>query len=111
MIDHYFDHLEETLLENELKDCPCQILTWDAIEFNPYGTHRVFSQLLNSAWHDSMTSKKNIIAGFHTTGVYPTDRYAIILPGETKIGKCLHAKLGCHSFLSTLLGNRPLHPA
>ena len=48
-------------------------------------TRRVFSQLLNSAWHDSMTSK-NIIAGFRTTGVYPTDRYAITLPGETKMG-------------------------
>ena len=48
-------------------------------------TRRVFSQLLNSAWHDSMTSK-NIIAGFRTTGVYPTDRYAITLLGETKMG-------------------------
>ena len=49
-------------------------------------TRRVFSQLLNSAWQDSMTSK-NIIAGFRTTGVYPTDRYAITLPGEMKMGK------------------------
>lgn len=49
-------------------------------------TRRVFSQLLNSAWQDSMTSK-NIIAGFRTTGVYPTDRYAITLPGEIKMGK------------------------
>ena len=34
-------------------------------------TRCVFSQLFNSAWQDSMTSK-NIIAGFCTTGVYPT---------------------------------------
>ena len=72
-------------------------------------TRCVFSQLLNSVWHDSMTSK-NIIAGFRTTGVYPTDRYAITLPGETKKGKSLHVKPGCRSFLSTPLGNRPLHP-
>ena len=29
MIDRYFDLLEETLLENELKDCPCQIFNMD----------------------------------------------------------------------------------
>ena len=46
-------------------------------------TRRVFSQLFNSAWQDSMTSK-NIIAGFRTTGVYPTDRHAVTLPGEPK---------------------------
>jgi hypothetical protein len=28
-IDCYFDLLEETLLENELKDCPCQIFNMD----------------------------------------------------------------------------------
>ena len=29
VIDRYFDLLEETLLENELKDCPCQIFNMD----------------------------------------------------------------------------------
>ena len=29
MIDCYFDLLEEKLLENELKDCPCQIFNMD----------------------------------------------------------------------------------
>lgn len=43
----------------------------------------VFCELFNSAWQDAMTSK-NIIAGFRTSGIYPTDRYAITLPGESK---------------------------
>ena len=46
-------------------------------------TRSVFSQLFNSVWQDAMTSK-NIIAGLRTTGVYPTDRYAVTLPGESK---------------------------
>ena len=29
VIDHYFDLLEETLVENGLKDCPCQIFNMD----------------------------------------------------------------------------------
>jgi hypothetical protein len=29
VIDRYFDLFEETLLENELKDCPCQIFNMD----------------------------------------------------------------------------------
>ena len=29
VIDRYFALLEETLLENELKDCPCQIFNMD----------------------------------------------------------------------------------
>ena len=66
-------------------------------------TRHVFSQLLNSAWHDSMTSK-NIIAGFCTTGIYPTDRYAITLPGETKkIGE----KSSCKTRLSFILFYTP----
>ena len=32
VIDHYFDLLEETLLANELKGCPCQIFNMDKSE-------------------------------------------------------------------------------
>ena len=82
-------------------------------------TRCVFSQLLNSAWQDSMTSK-NIIAGFRTTGVYPTDRYAITLPGETKMEKESSHKTRL-SFIpfytpkksatsSTQLNERGIHP-
>lgn len=43
----------------------------------------VFSRLFHSAWMESMTIR-NIQAGFRTTGVYPIDRNAIVLPGEEK---------------------------
>ena len=42
-----------------------------------------FSQLFHTAWLSAMTTK-NIAAGFRTTGIYPVDRNAIVLPGEKK---------------------------
>ena len=42
----------------------------------------VFSRLFHIAWVESMTTK-NIVAGFRTTGIYPTNRHAIVLPGES----------------------------
>jgi len=51
---------------------------------NPLKVNRFnFSKLFHSAWVSAMTSK-NIMAGFKTTGVYPTDRKAILLPGAFK---------------------------
>ncbi len=41
-----------------------------------------FSSLLSKAWIEAMTVK-NILSGFETTGVYPVDRYAVQLPGES----------------------------
>ena len=40
-----------------------------------------FSALFSEAWVQALTPK-NILSGFHTTGVYPPDRSAIKLPGE-----------------------------
>lgn len=54
--------------------------------------HRyVFSRLLSSAWIEAMTIR-NILSGFHTTGIYPVNRNAIPLPGESK--KSLSEKTG-----------------
>ena len=41
-----------------------------------------FSQVFSEAWLKSMTPK-NVIAGFQTTGVYPPNRDAIKLPGDS----------------------------
>ena len=41
-----------------------------------------FSSVFGEAWIQAMTPK-NILAGFHTTGIYPPDRNAIKLPGES----------------------------
>ena len=38
-----------------------------------------FSSLLSDAWTAAMTAR-NIMSRFHTTGVYPLDRSAGILP-------------------------------
>ena len=43
-----------------------------------------FCRLFSKAWLESMTTS-NIVAGFHTTGIYPLDRDAIQLPGEGKL--------------------------
>ena len=48
----------------------------------------VFSRLFHTAWLAAMTTK-NITAGFRTTGIYPVDRNAIVLPGEKKKKKKL----------------------
>lgn len=40
--------------------------------------------LFAKAWAKAMTIK-NIIASFKTTGVYPPDQKAIVLPGDTDI--------------------------
>ena len=40
-----------------------------------------FSQLFATAWYKAMTPQ-TIVSGFQTTGVYPVNRYAIVLPGE-----------------------------
>ena len=54
--------------------------------------HRyVFSQLFSSAWIEAMTIR-NIVSGFRTTGIYPLNRDAILLPGEPK--KSLSEKTG-----------------
>ena len=42
-----------------------------------------FVSLLSKAWLESMTTA-NIIAGFQTTGIFPLDRDAIMLPGESR---------------------------
>jgi len=49
-----------------------------------------FSKLFHSAWVSAMTSK-NIMAGFKTTGGYPTDHKTIWLPGASKSS---HPSLG-----------------
>jgi hypothetical protein len=41
-----------------------------------------FNVVFAEAWQNSMTAK-NIFASFKTTGVYPFNRSAILLPGET----------------------------
>lgn len=41
-----------------------------------------FSSLFSKAWLESMTTK-NAMSGFETTGIYPTDRYAVQLPGKS----------------------------
>ena len=43
-----------------------------------------FCQLFSKAWIESMTAS-NIITGFETTGIYPVDREAIQLPGESTV--------------------------
>ena len=43
-----------------------------------------FCRLFSKAWIESMTTS-NIIAGFHTTGIFPIDRNVIQLPGESKL--------------------------
>ena len=40
-----------------------------------------FSSLFSDAWVQALTPR-NILAGFHTTGVYPPDRNAVKSPGE-----------------------------
>ena len=52
-----------------------------------------FSELFHSAWLSAMTSK-NIMGGFKTTGVYPTDRNAILLPGASKSHPSLGERSG-----------------
>ena len=42
-----------------------------------------FNMLFRAAWMKAMTPA-NIIGGFHKTGVYPVDRAAIKLPGESQ---------------------------
>ena len=44
-------------------------------------TKHNFSALFSDAWVQAMTPK-NILSGFHTTGVYPPNRKAITLPGD-----------------------------
>ena len=43
-----------------------------------------FCRLFSKVWIESMTTS-NIIGGFHTTGIYPINRNAIQLPGESKL--------------------------
>ena len=43
-----------------------------------------FCQLFSKAWLESMTIG-TIVGGFRTTGIYPLNRDAIQLPGETKV--------------------------
>lgn len=40
-----------------------------------------FTELFATAWYKAMTPQ-NIMSGFRTTGVYPVNRHAIVLPGE-----------------------------
>ena len=41
-----------------------------------------FSTVFSEAWVQALTPK-NILAGFHTTGIYPPDRNSIKLPGPS----------------------------
>ena len=45
-----------------------------------------FCQLFSKAWIESMTAS-NTITGFETTGIYPVDREAIKLPGESVLSQ------------------------
>ena len=56
-------------------------------------SHFNFSELFHSAWLSAMTSK-NIMGGFKTTGVYPTDRNAILLSGASKSHPSLGERSG-----------------
>ena len=48
-----------------------------------------FGRLFSKAWLESMTTS-NIVAGFHTTGIYPVNRDAIQLPGQCDFAdKCI----------------------
>lgn len=44
-----------------------------------------FSSIFSEAWMQAMTPK-NILSGFHVTGIYPPNRNAIILPEECAPG-------------------------
>ena len=45
-----------------------------------------FSELFSITWKRSMTAQ-NIMAGFRSTGIYPFNRHAIVLPGENRLKK------------------------
>ena len=73
-------------------------------------TRHVFSQLLNSAWHDSMTIVKILLLVFAPQVCILLTDMPLHSWVKRRWEENLHLRSGCHSFLSTLLGNRPLHP-
>ena len=111
MLGHYFYLLEQTLAENGLEDKPMQILNVDETEMPlnakcQRGIYKVgernpaaitsgdktlgkvlsrysFSKVFSQAWTKAMTIR-NIVSGFKVTGVYPVDRYALVLPEESR---------------------------
>ena len=46
-------------------------------------TKHNFSSVFSEAWIQALTPK-NIVSGFRTTGIYPPDRNAIMLPSDVK---------------------------